>query len=93
MTSPRPMSRCCCCPRPRPAALQAAALDTPLALQLLGGSYSANAHAFSTRYQNCNQWVAELLAEAWGPARPTRDRPRPGCRHRATSRTALMSAG
>jgi hypothetical protein len=55
------------------AALQAAALDTPLALQLLGGSYSANAHAFSTRHQNCNQWVAELLAAAWGPARPTRE--------------------
>ena len=48
------------------AALEAAALDRRLALQLLAATYSANAHAFSTRYQNCNQWVAELLATAWG---------------------------
>lgn len=47
-------------------ALQAAALDTPAALQLLAARYSANAHAFSTRYQNCNQWLAELLAVALG---------------------------
>ncbi len=47
-------------------ALEQAALDKPLALQLLGQRYSANAYPFSTRYQNCNQWVAELLATAWG---------------------------
>ncbi|WP_088280406.1 DUF2145 domain-containing protein [Ideonella sp. A 288] len=47
-------------------ALQRAALDTPLALRLLAGTYSANAHAHSLRYQNCNQWVVELLATAWG---------------------------
>jgi hypothetical protein len=46
--------------------LEAAALDPRLALRVLGSAYSANAHAFSTRYQNCNQWVAELLAQAWG---------------------------
>ena len=46
--------------------LEAAALDPRLALRVLGSTYSANAHAFSTRYQNCNQWVAELLAQAWG---------------------------
>lgn len=46
--------------------LEAAALDARQAQQVLGGVYSANAHAFSTRYQNCNQWVAELLAQAWG---------------------------
>ncbi|MDH4391909.1 MAG: DUF2145 domain-containing protein [Aquabacterium sp.] len=53
---------------PEPAArpLEAAALDTRQALRVLGSTYSANAHAFSTRYQNCNQWVAELLAQAWG---------------------------
>jgi hypothetical protein len=44
------------------------ALDNAAALSLLGGVYSANAHAFSTRYQNCNQWVAELMAVAWGGA-------------------------
>ena len=46
--------------------LRRAALDTPLALRLLAGRYSANAFAFGLRYQNCNQWVAELLATAWG---------------------------
>lgn len=44
------------------AALARAALDRPLALGLLNPRYSANAYAFGTRYQNCNQWVAELLA-------------------------------
>ena len=61
--------------------LQAAALDDALALRLLGTTYSANAYAFDTRYQNCNQWVAELLAMAWddqtaadvGPALAARD--------------------
>lgn len=48
------------------ALLEKAALDKPLALSLLAGQYSANAYAFSTRYQNCNQWVIELLAGAWG---------------------------
>jgi hypothetical protein len=48
------------------AALQRAAQDKRLALSLLSGRYSANAYAFGTRYQNCNQWVAELLAGAWG---------------------------
>jgi hypothetical protein len=48
------------------ALLERAALDKRLALALLAGQYSANAYAFGTRYQNCNQWVAELLARAWG---------------------------
>lgn len=43
-----------------------AALDKTQALALLGGQYSANAYAFGTRFQNCNQWVAELMASAWG---------------------------
>lgn len=43
-----------------------AALDNQRALQLLGQNYSANAYPFSARYQNCNQWVLELLATAWG---------------------------
>jgi hypothetical protein len=57
------------------ALLEKAALDKPLALALLAGEYSANAYAFSTRYQNCNQWVAELLAAAWGRVN-ARDQPR-----------------
>jgi hypothetical protein len=48
------------------APLARAVQDNRQALGLLGGTYSANAHAFSLRYQNCNQWVAELLAVAWG---------------------------
>lgn len=47
-------------------ALRRTALDTPRALHLLAGRYSANAHAFGLRYQNCNQWVVEALATAWG---------------------------
>ena len=46
--------------------LEAAALDKPRALRLLAASYSGNAYPFSLRYQNCNQWTAELLATAWG---------------------------
>ena len=46
--------------------LERAALDNRQALALLGGTYSANAYAFGLQYQNCNQWVAEMLAAAWG---------------------------
>ena len=58
------------------AALQAAALDRRVALNLLSARYSANAYPFASRYQNCNQWVAEVLAAAWGDlgAEPERDR-------------------
>jgi hypothetical protein len=48
------------------AQIEPMALDSRRALQLLGPSYSANAHAFSAKYQNCNQWVIEMLALAWG---------------------------
>lgn len=48
------------------AALEAAALDNGRALRLLAATYSANAYPWSLRYQNCNQWLAELLAAAWG---------------------------
>lgn len=54
------------------AALESTALDNRQALALLGRDYSANAYPFSPRYQNCNQWVAELLATAWGPGGATR---------------------
>jgi len=58
------------------AALARTSLDPRLALDLLAADYSANAYVFSTRYQNCNQWVMELLAAAWGrldASRPARD--------------------
>ena len=47
-------------------ALRRAALDSARSLRLLAAAYSANAYAYSTRYQNCNQWVAEMFAAAWG---------------------------
>jgi len=50
------------------ATLAAAALDQRTPLALLAGEYSANAYAYSTRYQNCNQWLIELMAGAWGAA-------------------------
>lgn len=53
-------------PAAEAAALERVALDGAAALQLLAARYSANAHAFSLRYQNCNQWLMELLAHAWG---------------------------
>lgn len=48
------------------AALETALLDAGRSLEVLGAVYSPNAHAFSTRYQNCNQWAIELIAAAGG---------------------------
>ena len=48
------------------ASLERTALDNAHAVGLLGANYSANAYPFSTLYQNCNQWVMEMLAAAWG---------------------------
>ena len=53
-------------PPAQAAAMESAALDNRRALQLLGATYSANAYPFSLAYQNCNPWVAEMLAAAWG---------------------------
>jgi len=67
-------------------ALEAVALDNRRALALLAGTYSANAYAFGLRYQNCNQWLAELLAGAWGL-------PRPGEAPRAAAQAWLQAEG
>lgn len=48
------------------AALRPALLDVPRVQHLLASQYSASAYAFSVRYQNCNQWVMEMLAAGWG---------------------------
>lgn len=53
--------------------LRAALLDTPRVLHLLAGQYSANAYAYGLRYQNCNQWLVEMLAVAWGDMADSRD--------------------
>ncbi|OWQ84598.1 hypothetical protein CDN98_19055 [Roseateles terrae] len=42
--------------------------DAPTALSLLSPRYSANAYAFGLTYQNCNQWIAEMMAAAWDPS-------------------------
>lgn len=47
-------------------ALRPALLDRPRVQNMLAAQYSANAYAYSTRYQNCNQWVMEMLAAGWG---------------------------
>ncbi len=49
------------------SALEATALDNRQALQVLNARYSANAYPYSLQYQNCNQWVMEVLALAWAP--------------------------
>lgn len=46
--------------------LARAGLDDDRARSLLGERYSANAYPWSLQYQNCNQWLIELLASAWG---------------------------
>lgn len=51
-------------PRAIGAAVARSARDDGAALRLLGDGYSANAYAYGLRYQNCNQWVAELLGSA-----------------------------
>lgn len=48
--------------------LAAAVRDKAVALGLLSGRYSANAYAHGVLHQNCNQWLAEMLAAAWNPA-------------------------
>ncbi len=50
--------------------LERRALDNRQVLALLGGRYSANAYPFDATYQNCNQWVLELLAAARGELDP-----------------------
>ncbi|HET9978167.1 MAG TPA: DUF2145 domain-containing protein [Burkholderiaceae bacterium] len=57
-------------PQAAAAPLAASARDDALALALLGERYSANAYAFGLAYQNCNQWIAELFAAAWGALAP-----------------------
>jgi hypothetical protein len=60
-------------PRAEAAPVEAAALDNARALRLVAAMYSANAYPFSVAYQNCNQWVVELIAAAWGPLADTDD--------------------
>lgn len=55
------------------ARLARRALDRDIALAVLAPRYQANAQPFDLQAQNCNQWLAELLAQAWAPA-PLPDR-------------------
>ena len=52
-------------PQREAAALARAVMDDALASGLLHPRYSANAYAWALDFQNCNQWVAEMLAAAW----------------------------
>ncbi|NRR32498.1 DUF2145 domain-containing protein [Oxalobacteraceae bacterium] len=47
------------------ATIRPTLLDTPRVVHLLAAQYSANAYAYGLAYQNCNQWLIELLATAW----------------------------
>ncbi|NRF66919.1 DUF2145 domain-containing protein [Aquincola sp. S2] len=60
-------------PEREAAALERTALDDRRALQLLAPRYSANAYPFSVQYQNCNQWLAELWALAFGELGPAEE--------------------
>jgi hypothetical protein len=62
-------------PAAQAAELERTVLDNRLALQLLSPTYSANAYPFSLSYQNCNQWVMEMLAAAWGRLGDTGEAP------------------
>ena len=53
-------------PAPAVLALRPALLDNPRVLHLLAAQYSANAYAYGLRYQNCNQWIMEMIAAGWG---------------------------
>lgn len=56
--------------------LARAGLDDARARALLGERYSANAYPWSLQYQNCNQWLLELLSNAWGGAAENEGVPR-----------------
>lgn len=68
------------------------ALDNPSVLALLNPVYSANAYAFGLAYQNCNQWLAEVLGLALtdeAPAAPSRERAQQGLRQLGYTPTAF----
>jgi hypothetical protein len=46
--------------------LELAVLENARSLALLNTRYSANAFAFAQKYQNCNQWVIEMIATSLG---------------------------
>lgn len=74
---------------PQSEALRQAALDTPRAAGLVAPRYSANAYVYGLRYQNCNQWLAELIGEAWQPM-PVASEPEA---RRAAAQAALRQLG
>jgi hypothetical protein len=80
-------------PPDQAAALERAALDNAQALQLLSPHYSANAYPFSQRYQNCNQWVMELLAAAWSGQAAVPDDPDAAWPPRAQAQRWLQEQG
>jgi hypothetical protein len=73
---------------PRTQALLSAARDDVLAKSLLAERYSANAYAYGLTYQNCNQWLAELIGLAWAP-----DGPSTALNPRAAAQQSLLKQG
>jgi hypothetical protein len=54
--------------------LAAAALDNAQSLRLLSQIYTANAYPYAQQFQNCNQWVVEMLAAAFaGPTHAAKE--------------------
>ncbi len=72
-------------------ALASSARHNAQALALLGGTYSANAHAYSTLYQNCNQWVAELMGVAWSTSASVEVAPPPAAATRQAAQQHLST--
>jgi hypothetical protein len=77
-------------PPERARALERTALDRQQALQVLNARYSANAYPYSLQYQNCNQWVMEVLALAWGEVAAEADQP---ARTRSEAQAWLQAQG
>lgn len=65
-----------------------AATDDGLATSLVAPVYQAQAHAWSVHSQNCNQWVAEVVALAFA-----RERDTPGQRGRIDAQHWLREKG
>ena len=80
-------------PEAASTALETTAQNSAQALQLLGAGYSANAYPFSITYQNCNQWVMEMLAAAWGSFGGLGSEGQDRGQDRARAQTWLQSRG
>jgi len=70
----------------------AAILESPLRERLHSPSYSRISYPFSTRYQSCNQWVAEVIGAAQGSA-TSRQEAQEFLRARGLQPSTLLTVG